>query len=156
MRTYLRFNNLGKLIRDSGFDLRYVAGVCGIAQSSLTRYCRGDCIPKMDVGLKLCEAIGASFYDIWGKPYEEVRKRFFVPGRIGYAIESRYHNNLEYFRKEKGWSVDYIAFRCGINRRTMLRYLKKESIPNVADGLVMATALDSSVYQLFETEFVNV
>lgn len=156
MRTYLRFNNLGKLIRDGGFDLKYVAGVCGIAQSTLSRYCHGDSIPKMDVGLKLCEAIGASFYDVWGKPYEAVRKKFFVPDRMGYLIESRYHNNLKYYIKMKHFSVDGFAFRCGVNRRSMLRYVKKESVPNVSDGLVMANALDTSVYDLFEREIAYV
>lgn len=154
MRTYLRFNNLGKLIRDSNFTLEYVAGVCDISVSALSRYCKGDAIPKMDVGLKLCAALGCNFYDLWGKPYEVIRKRHYIPGRIGYKVEDKYNNNLEYYRNIKGWTVSFMAYRCGVNRATMKRYLDKKVVPNVADGLVMANALDSSVYDLFEGTYL--
>jgi len=156
MRTYLMFNNLGKVIRDAGFDLTYIAGVCGVSKSSMGRYCNGDSIPNMEVALKICDATGYGFYDIWGKPYEAIRKKFYVPEKIGYKIQSRYHNNLEYFRNMKGFSVNFLAFRCGISYRSMNRYLRRETIPNVADAIVLATALETTVYDLFEKDYLNV
>lgn len=151
MRKFLRFNNLRFLIRDLELTLSEVAVCCGVSVSALSRYCDGTNIPRVDVALRLSEYLDVSFYDIWGKPYREVKKHFACSDR-GKIVEDKYVNNLEEYRNVRGFSVEYLAHRCGIPLRTIRRYLLGSTIPNCSDALYLSNVLGATVYDLFEED----
>ena len=154
MRSYYRFNNLGKVIEASGHSVAEVSHYTNISPQSIYRYIAGKSVPNIKIALRIAKCLDANIYDIYDRPLAVVNLYKLKKWQsIGVCRDDSPYNNIEDFMWAKGFTPKTLAFRAGIKERVMYGYLSDKTIPNVMDAISIANVLGVTVYQLFDKPF---